>query len=335
MAVLFIATLRAALPGFGEEERFALHALASSADVGHLLRNLIDLLVVTPLVPVGLVGLALLPRSALTTFLQVGGFLLLLGWLGQPSVSVRDHSSGLILGTPMDVWGLAALLPLLAIGTAQAALLIWRQLRGDATEGRAPGGRARFLAGTAICLLAAALILGTMLAATLRAISDVTPMGIGPLHAQRGFQAPLPEVLAFAKDDVVGDDLREGAAEYLWSRDIGEEALIIAETPLWWVLPGRHATLAQSLAFSGIETNEIPIPVERERFVYPCDWRDAEWAVLGPLTSRWTAAEDSAIRDAVREIETRWSLAQQSGALRVYAAPRRADAPVTPEPASP
>ncbi|MBN1476008.1 hypothetical protein JXA47_04570, partial [Candidatus Sumerlaeota bacterium] len=100
---------------------------------------------------------------------------------------------------------------------------------------------------------------------------------------------------------------------------VGPEDLIIAEYPLWWTLPGRHATLTQSLASLGQATDFFPENMPSERFLYPCDWHEARFVILDPMTERWRAEFDPAVREAVLEIRGLWRLVHQTGRLSVYA----------------
>lgn len=293
---------------------------AGTWDLRDWAQDAVDLLTLSPLVPLGLLGLALLPRRGMTLLAQLTTLLYLFLWLRRPQNQIWFHRAELDAHFPLITYPLIPLLPLLALGSAQTALLAWRHLRGDALLGQAPAGLWRLRTVSALGALALGGVLAAMASTSLRAISNREPNQRGVPFDHWGFQSPLAQGLAIQKFEALGSPITgPGVATYLWSQGVRPDDLIIAEYPLWWTLPGRKATLSLAIAYLGGPSDFITYPIDHARFAYPCDWRQARFVILDEQTRRWRAEFDREIRAAVREIERNWTEVFSAGRLKVYA----------------
>jgi hypothetical protein len=307
---------------------------AGTWNLGDWAQDFTDLLSVSPLVPLGLLGLALLPRRGLSSFLQITVVLYLFLWLRRPHSQIWLHRADTGVNVPLITYPLIPLLAPLALGTSAALLAAWRHLRGDAVGGQAPGGAVRLRVVTALLAVVVGFTLLFMASASMRAIRGLEPHMESVPPARWGFLSPLAYDLAVMKTEAEGSpSTGPGVATFLSQQDVKPTDLIIAEYPLWWTIPGRHATLTQALAFLGEKTDFFTYPIPHERFAYPADWHTARFIVLDEMTSRWRAEFDPAIRAAVREIESRWRLVFRAGRLEVYAP--RVFPPLQPEEINP
>jgi hypothetical protein len=279
-----------------------------------------DLFATTPLIILGLIGLLMLRRGGVSLVTQLTVLIYLFLWLRRPHNNIWIHRPDLPLHMPVIIYPLIPLLPLLALGASRVLLTAWHHLRGDTLDGQAPGTELRLRVVNALFGAAVVVTLCLMANVSIRAIHLLpSPLRSDPPDLW-GFESPLAHDLAILKSEAQGWGSGDpGVSGFLWSQGVEPEELVIAEYPLWWTLPGRHATLTQSLASLGRSTDFFAEDMPRERFLYPCDWREARFVILDPMTERWRAEFDPAVREAVLEIRGLWRLVHRSGRLSVYA----------------
>lgn len=310
-------------PGLHADWKHFRHDAITTWQLTDWLRDFRDLFTVTPLVPLGLLGLAVLPRRGTVTLLQILTLVYLFIWLRRPGSLVWIRRPDLDLAVPGMTYPLIPLQAPLALGAAALCLNAWRHFRGDAVDGAAPGSLLRLRVATAITVLIIGGALALLTVSSLRAIWRQPDNRFEP-HDDWGFHSVIASELAVQRDEIEGPNpLHRGVAPFLWSQRVSPEELVIAEYSLWWRLPGRHATLAQAIAHTGGRADFYTYPLPPERWAYSADWRSARFIVLDEATRRWRTQIDPNLRDVVHEIQRTWVQVFARGRLKVYA-PRRA-----------
>ncbi len=292
------------------------------------LRDARDLLTVSPLIVLGLIGLALLPRRGIRPLIQITVALYLFLWLRLPHNQVWLRDPHLDIHLPLLVYPLIPLLPLIVLGAVQTLITAWLNVRAPAEAPPVPWKRLRTT--IAVIGLVAALALTLAASSSFPLLRGLRPRAEETPPDRWIYTSALAYHLAILKSEALGSpETGPGVSPFLWDQGVADDDLVIAEYPLWWTLPGRPATLTQSVAYLGGGADFFVYPVARERFAYSCDWRTARFIVLDLVTRRDRAWPGSAVKPIVEEIESDWEEVFRAGRLIVYAPPRVVSPEVT------
>ncbi len=113
----------------------------------------------------------------------------------------------------------------------------------------------------------------------------------------------------------------EMAAEWL-NRHSKPDDLIVANSNLAWLLKARTTGLLHVVLWEGSPTTYFDRGLPRERFLYPSDYTDARYFVVGDIDARWTLKEPTVAPLAKRIAEEKWPKVWKAENYVIYANPR-------------
>lgn len=103
--------------------------------------------------------------------------------------------------------------------------------------------------------------------------------------------------------------------------NVKEEDFVLASSNLWWLVKCNSADLVQSAAQNGITSDFIPVPLDKNRFIFNCDYKKAKYLIIDNLVRRWMISQNGVI-DILHNIETEgWKKVFERGEYVVYANP--------------
>lgn len=103
--------------------------------------------------------------------------------------------------------------------------------------------------------------------------------------------------------------------------------LVISNTQIWSLLPGRNAELSQALAYDGKKVDFYKQALPRERFLFSPALENAAFVIMDNLTDQWKLIPpdnpQAPLREAIFQVENNWILSFEKGEYRVYKNPNR------------
>lgn len=261
-------------------------------------------------VPLGLVGMFLLRRLRLQR-LSLSLFLFPILAVGRTEALFNLSAYYVIPLLSLVSLGVANLL---RVGTPYAFRVIHRALLDGA--GRLPGALLRvdhpltpgLLRGLAFLILLGVLF-SPFLTATAHTVGQV----------RDGFDTLIDPFLIDARD------ARRAAAYVNAQTRAGDR--VVASPALAWTLEARTADFQMLIAFRGQTTPHLPANLPPERFVYPPDYRQADFVVVDNLWYNWAIHNLAGLSRMIEDLE-RWPVTFESGAITVYCNGQVRDCPI-------
>ncbi len=255
---------------------------SASVQIALWVASFVHLLRFDPSIPVGLVGLALVPcRGARRVVLGLLGAMLLV------VLKVRDPNPFFRAAEP--------LLPLVCLGLGTLGALAWRGCVGLVARGGVPGRKKLAMTGAVVVVA---------LVPLLAAVS------YDARAAAAGFHTPLDPVLPRSTGDAV--------AMAAWLNERARPTDVILAMPgVSWLFRARTAELLQAVAITGRASAFYPAGIPERRWVYDVHVSAARYLVVDDFTRAWIA-ENADEGVLVRSVERSWRRVYARGEYRVY-----------------